>query len=199
MSGSNGTPANERRYSERAAARGVLHRARRRAAHGRTRLRRAVDGRASFPARGLRGLSQPDPARAVARHADQAAQVRLRLQHTADVASAPARRRLRDGRHRHRRPHHHGRRPRLSHPRGRDLRRAAARCGEEPRAVRGAAAAAADMLQRAVVPLQGQVSTNVRRRSIIAAISSRTSPWCRGQSTCRSRSGCRSPAARPSR
>ena len=36
------------------------------------------------------------------------------------------RRRLRHGGHRHRRPRHHGRRPRLSHPRNGDLRRAAA-------------------------------------------------------------------------
>ena len=62
----------------RAAARGVLHRARRRADDGRARLRRAVDRRAPFPARGLRGLPEPDPARAVARDPDQAAEVRLR-------------------------------------------------------------------------------------------------------------------------
>ncbi len=43
----------------------------------------------------------------------------------------------------------HGRRPRLSHPRGRKLRRAAARRREEPRIFRGAVAAAADLLQRA--------------------------------------------------
>ena len=74
----------------RAAARGVLHGARYRADHGRARLRRAVDRRASLPARGLRGFPEPDPARAVARDADQAAEVRLRLQRAADVASRSA-------------------------------------------------------------------------------------------------------------
>ncbi len=54
----------------------------------------------------------------------QAAQARLRLQHPAHVASGPPGRGLRDGGHRHRRPRHHGRRPRLSHARGRVVRRA---------------------------------------------------------------------------
>ena len=52
------------------------------------------------------------------------------LQRAADVASDPAGRGLRDGRHRHRRPRHHGRRPRLPHARGGNLRRAADRCRE---------------------------------------------------------------------
>ena len=37
--------------------------------------------------------------------------------------------------------------------------------------------------------------SNARRRCPIAATTSRRSRWCRGRSTCRSRSGCRSPAA----
>jgi hypothetical protein len=63
----------------------------------------------------------------------------LRLQHRADVASAAAGRRLRDGRHPHRRAGHLRRRARQSHPRGRDLRRrsstrtATARCSRRSR------------------------------------------------------------------
>src|SRR5215211_3497211 len=138
----------------RTAARGVRYRARRRAADGRARLRRAVDGRAPFSARGLRVPAEPDPARPVAGHPDQAAEVRLRLQRAADVASGPARRRLRHGRYRHRWACHHGGRPRLSHPRGGDVRRAAAGRRGQSRAVRRAAAAPPQMLQRAGVSPQ---------------------------------------------
>ena len=53
----------------------------------------------------------------------QAPEVRLRVQRAADVAPDPAGRGLRDGRHRHRRAGDHGRRPRLSHARGGDVRR----------------------------------------------------------------------------
>ena len=119
----------------------------------------------------------------------QAPQIRLRLQRPADVAPDPARRRLCDGRHRHRRARHHGRRARLPHPRGRDVRRAAARHRRQPRDLRGAAAAAAEMLQRGVVPATRASTSNARRRSPIAATSSKEITWCRGRSTCRSRSG----------
>ena len=64
--------------------------------------------------------------------------------------------------------------------------------------LRGAAAAAADLLQRAGVPVQGQVLRVPAGGGVSRLSRSRTSPWCRGRSTCRWRSGCRSPAARPS-
>ena len=71
------------------------------------------------------------------------------LQRAADVAPDPPGRGLRDGRHRHRRPRHHGRRPRLSHPRGRELRRAAARRREANRELfEEQLRAAAQVLQR---------------------------------------------------
>ena len=155
--GLDGTPADDRRYSNERLSEVFLTDARRRAADGRSRLLRAVDGRAPLPARGLRMPAQPGAARPLARHPDQAPEVRLRLQRPADVASDPAGRRLRDGRHRHRRPRDHGRRPRLPHARGGNLRRAAARCRGQPRILRGAASAPAAMLQRRDLPLQGQV------------------------------------------
>ena len=69
---------------------------------------------------------------------------------------------------------------------------------EEPRLLRGAARAHAEVLQRGARRLQGQVLHLSRPRWSIAATSSSDITWCRGRSTCRSRSGCRSPAARPS-
>ncbi len=57
---------------------------------------------------------------------------------------------------------------------------------------------AADLLQRASRSTSRANITRRRRRSIIAATSSKTSRWCRGRNICRSKSGCRSPAARPS-
>ena len=125
--GLNGTPANDRRYSNERLSEAFL------TARDVARVMdelgyyALLDRRAPFPARRLRVPAQPDPARPVARHADQAAQVRLRLQRAADVASDPPGGRLRHGRHRHRRPRHHGRRPRLPHARGGNLRRAADR------------------------------------------------------------------------
>ena len=65
----------------------------------------------------------PDAGRAPGAR-DRAAAHRLRLQHRADVAPAAAGRGLRHRRHPHQGPHHLRRRPRLSHARGRDLRRA---------------------------------------------------------------------------
>ena len=137
--------------------RGLLHHPPHRPGDGRPRLPRAVDRRAPLPARRLRVPAQPDPARPLARHPDQAPQVRLRVQRAADVASDPARRGLRDGRHRHRRPRHHGRRPRLPHARGGDLRRPADRRRQEPRILRGAASAHARLLQPGERRVQGQV------------------------------------------
>ena len=71
-------------------------------------------------------------------HRDQEHQDRLRLQHRADVAPAAAGRGLRHRRHPDRRPRRLRRRARLPHPRGRDVRLAAARPGGQPRALRGA-------------------------------------------------------------
>ena len=63
---------------------------------------------------------------------------RLRLQHHADVASAAAGRGFRLRRHHDQGPHDLRRRPRLSHARGGNVRRADARPERQPRTVRGA-------------------------------------------------------------
>ena len=70
-----------------------------------------------------------------------------------------ARRGLRDGRYRHRRPRHHGRRPRLSHPRGGNLRRAADRCRKEPRIFRGTAPAHAHRFNQERFSFKGKYFT----------------------------------------
>ena len=131
--GLNGTPANERRYSDERLREAFF--TARDVAQTMDELGYDVLWTAEhhFQREGYECLPEPDPARPVARDADQAAEVRLRLQRAADVAPDPPRRRLRDGRHRHRRPHHHGGRPRLSHARGGNLRRAAARRGQANR------------------------------------------------------------------
>ena len=72
---------------------------------------------------------QPPDGGGASRACDEDAEDRLRLQHRADVASAAAGRGFRHRRHPDQGPHHVRRRPRLSHPRGRDLRRADARPG----------------------------------------------------------------------
>ena len=156
--GLDGTPANDRRYSDErlrevfATARDVAQ------IMDELGYRRAVDRRASFPARGLRGLPEPDPARPVARDADQAAEVRLRAstccrcgtrsawpRTTRWPTSSPTAASIMGvGRGYHTREVE-------------TLRRAAARRREEPRALRGAAAAPAEVLQRGAVPSQGQV------------------------------------------
>ena len=89
-------------------------------------------------------------------HRDQDHQDRLRLQHRADVAPAAAGRGLRGGRHPHRRPGRVRAGPRLPHPRGRDVRLAAARPGGQPRALRGADRDHLQGLQRGVLLAQGQ-------------------------------------------
>ena len=95
------------------------------------------------------------------------------LQRAADVASDPARRRLRDGRHRHRRPRHHGGRPRLPHARGGDLRRAAARCRRQPRDLRGAArSCCSKCFNEEAFHHQGQVFRVPAAGATIAATSS---------------------------
>ena len=169
--GLNGTPANDRRYSNERLGEVFLTARHIAQVMDELRLPRAVDRRAPLPARRLRVPAEPDPARPLARHADQAPEVRLRLQRAADVASAAPRRGLRDGRYRHRRPRHHGRRPRLPHARGGDLRRAADRRRQEPRILRGTAAAHAERLQRGGVQLQGQVFHLPAARWSIAATS----------------------------
>ena len=104
-------------------------------------------------------------------HVTEAHQARLRLQHRADVAPAAPRRGLRDRRHPDRRARHLRRRPRLSHPRGRDLRRAAARPGGQPRAVRGAGRHHLQGVQRGALLAQGQALHLAAARCRIAATS----------------------------
>ena len=69
---------------------------------------------------------------------------------------------------------------------------------QEPRAFRGAAAAPAEMLQRAAVPPQGQVLRVPAAGRLSRLQAERHHAWCRGRSICRWKSGCRSRAARPS-
>ena len=100
----------------------------------------------------------------LAGHPDEAAQVRLRLQHPAHVASHPAGRGLRDGRHPHGRARDHGRGPGLSHPRGGDVRRAHARQRGQQGAVRGADGGALQVLQRGILEPSRQALRPARRR-----------------------------------
>ena len=60
-------------------------------------------------------------------------------------------------------------------------------------------AAAADLLQRAVVPLQGQILRSAAAGGLPRLQAQGHHRWCRGRSICRWKSGCRSRAARPSR
>ena len=167
--GLNGTPANERRYSDERLREAFF--TARDVAQTMDELGFDVLWTAEhhFQREGYEVFPNLIQLGLVARDADQAAEVRLRLQRAADVASDPPGRGLRDGRHRHRRAHRDGRRARLSHPRGGELRRAAARRQREPRAVRGAARAAAQVLQRGRSSTTRASSTRRRRRSSIAA------------------------------
>ena len=119
------------------------------------RLRDAVAGRTPLPARGLRGPAQHPYDRGALGPRDAPAQDRLRLQHHADVAPAAAGRGFRDRRHPDEGAHRVRRRPRLPHPRGRDLRRADDGPGRQPRAVRGAGRDPLQGVQRGVLLAQG--------------------------------------------
>ena len=172
--GLDGTPANDRRYPNERLSEVFFTTRHIAQVMDELRLPRVVDRRASLPARGLRVPAQSGAAWPLARHPDPAPEVRLRVQRAADVASDPAGRGLRDGRHRHRRPRHHGRRPRLPHARGGDVRRAADRCRQEPRILRGAAAAQAHarLLQPGGVSVSRASISPARPRWSIAATSS---------------------------
>ena len=119
-----------------------------------------------FQHEGYECFPESDPALAVARHADAPPQDRLRVQRASHVASHPHRGGLRDGGHRHRRPGDHGRGPRLSLARGRDVRRAGHRSGRQPRAVRGAGRPDAEVLQRGVVQPPRQALRLPARRGV---------------------------------
>ena len=99
---------------------------------------------------------------------------RLRLQHHPDVASPTTGRGLRHRRYPERRAHHLWRRPRLSHPRGRDLRRAIARPAGQPRAVRRAGRHHLQGVQQRNPSPIGASTTRCRRRCPIAATRSRS-------------------------
>ena len=196
--GLDGTPANDRRYSNERLRGGVLHRARRRAAHGRARLLRAVDGRAPLPARGLRGAF-PNLIQLGLWLATQTERLKfgcafnvLPMWHPIRLAEDYA---MADivtdgrvimgvGRGYHTREVETFGAPLLDTEANREL------FEEQMRAP-------AQVLQRGVLPPQGKyyecpppVDYRGYRLKEIT--------WCRGRSTCRSRSGCRSRAARRS-
>ena len=87
---------------------------------------------------------------------DEEPEDRLRLQHRADVAPAAPGRGFRRRRHPDQGPHRLRRRPRLSHARGGNLRRADARPERQPRAVRGAGRDHLQGLQQRTLLAQGQ-------------------------------------------
>ena len=122
----------------------------------RDRLRHVLAGRAPLPARGLRVHPEHPDAGGPPGPPDEEHRDRLRLQHRADVAPAAAGRGLRHRRHPDRRPGRLRRRARLPHPRGRDVRRADARPGRQPRAVRGAGRHHLQGVQRARLLAPGQ-------------------------------------------
>ena len=123
---------------ERTADRGVRHRQGACAADGRSWLLLPLDGRAPLPARGVRGVPEPDPAQHLAGDPDDAAEARLRLQRSADVAPGPAGRGLCDGGHRDRGADISESGEATSRARWRRSERPA-RPGRQSRAVRGAA------------------------------------------------------------
>ena len=164
--GQQATPANERRYSERAPGLRLREDGGHRPVHGRARLPHPLAGRAPLPARGLRVHPQHPDGRRAPRPPDVAAAHRVRLQHRAHVAPAPAGRGLRHRRHPHRRAHRLRRGPRLPHPRGRDLRRADARRRGQPRSVRGAGRHRHEGLQLGVLLAPGQALHAAARRAL---------------------------------
>ena len=152
-----GKPINDRLVFQRGAGRRHAQDGGLCQADGPAGLQHLLDGRAPFPA-GRDGVHpQPADDGDAPLRRDQESQHRLRLQHRADVASAPTGGRLRHGRHPDRRPRDLRHRPRLSHPRGRDLRLAADRPGRQPRAVRGRRRRHLQGLQRGALQPQGQV------------------------------------------
>ena len=110
-----GTPADDRRYPNAAADRGVRHRRRAGPRRRRAGLRDAVAGRAPLPARGLRVHPEHSDAGRRPRPSHRAREDRLRLQHRPHLASAPARRGLRHRGHPDPGPRRLRRRARLSH------------------------------------------------------------------------------------
>src|SRR6516164_2749828 len=151
---------------ERGAGNGAAQGRGLRQVHGRARLQHLLDGRASFSAGGHRAHSEPLDDGDAPRQRYHEPEDRLRLQHRADVASAAARRRLRDGRHPERRAGDLWRRPRLSHPRGRDLWFAVARPERQPRDVRGRRRCPVQGLRRQTVLAQGQVLDDPARGAV---------------------------------
>ena len=169
--GLDGTPVNDRWLSDEHLADGVRQERGHRQADGPDRLRHLLAGRAPLPARGLRVHPERADAGRAPLPPHQEHQDRLRLQHRADVASDPAGRGLRHRRLADRRPGRLRRRARLPHPRGRGLRRADARSGRQPRAVRGAGRDHLQVVQRAGLLAPGQALHDPAARCRIAATS----------------------------
>ena len=125
-------------------------------ADGPDRLLDALVRRAPLPARRVRvHPERPDAGRPPG-PPDEEPELRLRLQHRADVAPGPPRRGLRDRRHPDQGAGDLRRRARLPHPRGRGVRRADAGPGRQPRAVRGAGRDRPQGAQPALVLAPGQ-------------------------------------------
>src|SRR5215813_2739919 len=131
-----GTPINERRYSQ-AELGGALHKV---VEYAKCMDERGYDtfwmAEHHFQPEGTELPESADDGDALVRGDEEPAHW-LRLQRRADVAPAAPRGRLRDGRHPDWWPRDLRCRARLSHPRGRDVRRAAARPEGQPRIVRG--------------------------------------------------------------
>ena len=136
-----------------------------RQADGPDRLRHLLAGRAPLPARGLRVHPERPDAGPAPLPPHEEHQVRLRLQHRADVAPAADGRGLRHRRLPDQRPGRLRRRARLPHPRGRGLRRADARPGRQPRAVRGAGRASSSRRSTSA-PSPTRASTTRSRRAV---------------------------------
>ena len=136
--GQNATPANERRFDNEELA-GVYDKTE---AIAKTMDALGYDtlwlAEHHFQHEGYEGLPNILMCAVHLAHVTKQLQDRLRLQHRADVAPAAPGRGFRHRRHPDQGPHRVRRRARLSHPRGRDLRRADARPERQPRTVRGA-------------------------------------------------------------
>ena len=150
-------------------------------ADGRPGIRRLLDGGAPLPAGGVRVHPEHPPAQRPSGPPHQADQVRVRIQHRADVAPAADGRGLRHSRHSHRRQGDLRRRTRIPHPRGRGVRRPHAQPRREPRSVRRAGGGDLQVLQQRVVLAPRQVLHDPSRGAIQRLHAQGDHPGARGQ------------------